>query len=304
MTWRTRMAYAPSDSGGSAPPAAAAPVAAPAAAAPTLLGAEPASAPVATDPRAWLPEAYRGDPTFADIKDMEGLSKSYKHAATLVGVDRAEMLRLPKDAAAPEWDAIFNRLGRPDKPDGYEWKTPEGLPAEVETAFRTDVHKLGLTKAQAAGVLDFYGQQLAAQTAAQQAVTGAAEQETIITLKKEWGAAFPDQLHAARRALDEIGGPQLAQKLVAAKLTADPDIIRFFAKLGMQSAEPGALIGGSGGAIGRVALTPDAAQREIRTLQGDKTFFREFSDRSHPNHATHKGRWDELHKYAYPEAAR
>lgn len=296
MSWRTRITYALSDTGG-AP-------AAPVAAAPTLLGAEPAAAPAPTDPRAWLPEAYRGDPTFADIKDMEGLSKSYKHAATLVGIDRAEIVRLPKDPAAQEWDAVFNRLGRPEKPDGYEWKAPEGLPPEVETAFRADVHKLGLTKSQAAGVLDFYGQQLAAQTAAQQAAASASEQETIATLKKEWGAAFPDQLHAAHRALDELGGPQLAQKLVAAGLTADPDIIRFFAKLGMQSAEPGALSGGSGGGVGRVALTPEAAQREIRTLQGDKTFFREFSDRSNPNHANHKARWDELHKYAYPEAAR
>jgi hypothetical protein len=103
----------------------------------TLVGGEPPPpGGGAADTREWLPETYRGNPLFADFKDPEAVFKYYENAARLVGVDKAEVLRLPKDPAAAEWADVYAKLGRPDTPDKYELKGPDGLPPDVLAAVR------------------------------------------------------------------------------------------------------------------------------------------------------------------------
>jgi len=249
------------------------------------------------DPRTWLPEAYRADPTFADLKDVDGLAKSYKHAASLVGVDRAQVLRLPKDEAAAEWADVYARLGCPEKPDGYELKGPEGLAPEVLTEFGKTLHTAGLSKRQAAAVMDFYSGQVTAQATALQQAQDAMLAQTTTTLKQEWGQAFDDHAHAARRAVRELGGDALAQKLQQAGLANDLDVVRMFAKVGMERAEAAGLKSGGGGGFN--VNTPAAAQAEIRRLQGDRDFGKVLTNRSDPGHAEAKRRWDALHGAAY-----
>lgn len=253
------------------------------------------------DPRAWLPEAYRNDPTFADLRDLDGLAKSYKHAATLVGADRAQVLRLPKAPDAPEWEDVWNRLGRPEKPDGYALATPDGTPPETLTALADVFHKAGMTKQQADAVMGWYGErvQAAMTERSQRAEIGA--QEAVRLLKQEWGAAYDDQVHAARQAVREYGGEAFTKLLDETGLHSHPAVVRMMARIGASLAEPGGLKGGGNGQATGGPVTPAAAVQEIARLRGDRQFTADLMARTAPGHQAARERWDNLHRMAYPE---
>lgn len=256
-------------------------------------GTKPAdgAAPAATG-REWLPEAFRADPTFEPFKDLEGLAKSYKHAASLVGVDKAEVLRLPKAADAPEWGEVWNKLGRPEKPDGYEF--PEGaVPEALADGLRSTAHELGLSKTQAAKLAGWYAEQRAGEMKqlAEQAVT---------TLRGEWGKAFDDQLHAAKKALREVGGDDVMKVLDETGLGNHPAIIRMFAKLGGERGEAGLKGGASGSMSG--ALTPAEAQAAIVSKQRDPEFMKAYMNKQAPTHDAAVQEMAKLFEAAYPPA--
>jgi hypothetical protein len=263
-----------------------------------------------TDLRDWLPEEFRADPVFKDIKDPGALAKSYANAARMIGLDKGQVLRLPADEAAPEWAEIYGRLGRPEKPEGYQFGAlPEGLLPEVEPAAREAFHKLGLSARQAAGVMELYGGQV---TAAQEArATRAAEIEAAVVrdLKAEYGDAFDDRIHAANRAIAELGGKELGELLATTvmpdgtRLGNHPLLVKAWAEIGKRIAEPADLRGGTGTGNGNRTLTPAEAQEEIARLRADKEFYREFSNLAHPNRPQHLEKWNRLHAMAYPSAA-
>lgn len=248
---------------------------------------------------------------FKDIGDIDALAKGFENSQRMIGADKATILRLPTDAAAPEWDEFFTKLGRPEKPEGYEFpKLPGELIEGVEPAARAEFHKLGLSAKQAAGVMALYGGQVTASQAARDAKGAEIEAAVIRDLRAEFGAAFDTKLHAANRVIAEIGGAELGamlQNTVMAdgtRLGNHPLLIKAFAKAGEQLGEPSNLRGGSGtnGTSGR-ARTPVEAQSEIVRLQNSPDFLKEFSNQRHANYAEHKANWTRLHDEAYPAAS-
>lgn len=258
--------------------------------------------------REWLPEAFRDSHVFKDIPDVAALAKSYDSAARMVGLDKAQVLRLPTDPAAPEWAEVYARLGRPEAPDGYKFpELPQPLAEGVEPAAREAFHKLGLSAAQAEGVMGMYAAQVQAVEAQRMERAAQLEGAVVADLKREWGAAYDDRIAAAGVAIQAMGAEALAPVLEArmpdgTRIGSHPVLVKALAEIGARLAEPGGLKGGSAGQHGG-RRTPEQAQQEIRRLQGDRTFAAEFADRSHPNYPTHKQLWDTLHAEAYPSAA-
>lgn len=263
-----------------------------------------------TDARAWLPEAYRADPTFKDIGDIDVLAKSYKNAASLIGADKATVLRIPSAADAPEWGEVFNRLGRPETPDKYSaW---DGAPIDEATApvLREKFHAAGLTDAQAKAVVGLYGEQMQAAIAQRQAQDVQVAEATVADLKREWGEAFADRLHAAERALREMGGDELVALVQQARapdgtpLASHGQMIRALARIGERIAEPATLRGTAGqSGQGSGPRTPADAQAEIARLTADRAFYDILRDRFHPEYPAKKELWDKLHKQAWPDGA-
>jgi len=268
-------------------------------------GTPPAVAPPAgTDARDWLPEAFRADPTFRDIANVEALAKSYKGAASLVGLDKGQVLRLPKDEAAPEWAEVYARLGRPEKPEGYQFpELPGQLVEGVEPAARQAFHEMGLSAKQAAGVMGLYGAQLQAAETAKLARAEQVEAAVAADLQREWGDAFADRLHAANRVISEVGGADLGRLMQetvmpdGTRMGNHPLLIKAFAALAERTAEPGGLKGGSAGQSA-AAPTPQEAQAEILRLRGDTEFHAARAKPSHPDHARNVDIWRRLNEAA------
>ncbi|MDR3418688.1 MAG: hypothetical protein P4L83_21150 [Nevskia sp.] len=264
--------------------------------------------------RGWLPDEYRADPAFKDLADVGALAKSYRHAVSLVGADRAELLQMPKDGPDDKWDG-WARLGRPEKPEGYQIdKPPEGVPETAMATFRQRMHAAGASQKQVGEALAVYSDVAAAQQAEldkvgltadrQKALFGAVlpQEKALTQLKGEWGAAYDAKLAGAVRAVRELGGGDLITLLDATGLGNHPLILNAFAKAGERMAEPAGLKGGSGGQM-QGPLTPELAKAEIQKLSGDTAFFAKMGNAQHPEHKQAMERWNELHRYAYGAAA-
>lgn len=93
------------------------------------------------------------------VADVSTLAKSARESEKLLG----SMVKLPgKDATPEEREAFLNKLGRPDKPEGYQFTAPKDLPKEMPydgeraTKLKTELHKIGLTSEQAQAIHDLY----------------------------------------------------------------------------------------------------------------------------------------------------
>lgn len=267
---------------------------APAAAAPagSLLGgapAAPAPAPVqgsADDARAWLPGEFREDPTFKDFRDVAGLAKSYKHAAQMVGLDKGQVLRMPKGADDAEGlAAVWNAMGRPEKAEGYGLQSPiETVPAETITAFSAEAHKLGLSKAQAEGVLAFYGTTMGGLATQAGEAMAAQAKEAEAVLRKEFGAAFDDKIHAARRVLREVADEETIAMLERTGLGNNAGLIKVLAHAAAASSEAPALKGGGDTQISR-RLTPADAKAQLSAMEADPATMTALMNSDHAGHA-------------------
>lgn len=259
----------------------------------------PAAAPVAFAET--LPEEYRNHPSLRDIKNLPALVKSYVSATEMVGGRREDFIRLPGADDAEGWNGVFGRLGRPEKPDGYEFKAPDGVTVDpaLQGAFGDTAHKLGLTKAQAAGLYDWFnGQSGSAAQAAEQARLDR-EQAGIAALQREWGAAFNDKLAAAKAAVNTLAGDEFAAYLNETRLGNDPRMIKLMAQIGANLAEDGKLPGGGGGP-GNGPLSPAEARQQIAALTQDKGFMEQYL--RGPDHTRKAAveRMARLHQFANP----
>ena len=101
--------------------------------------------------QAILPEEIRSKPYMKDINSFPDFVKKFDGAQTLIG----QRMTPADDASAEEWNAWFNKVGRPEKPEAYVIPEIEGVPKEyVDKASEKGVmrqlfHSAGLNNQQA-----------------------------------------------------------------------------------------------------------------------------------------------------------
>jgi hypothetical protein len=165
---------------------------------------------------------------------LDGLSEGNRQLATNKGwttpdsLDKAftayaelerkqgDALSVPKDdAPKEEWDKFHSRLGRPETPDKYEFKRPEGLPEnlpyseELAKASKPWMHEAGLSPRQAQTIHDQFVKYQADQTEAMLKQQGQAVSDTHDALVKEWGPkdseTFKQKAALMNRAGEKLG---------------------------------------------------------------------------------------------------
>jgi len=107
------------------------------------------------------PEEFRGENSLKAIPDFPTMVKNYVNAQKFIGTDK---IAIPGKNAKPEdWDAVYNKLGRPEKPEHYgELKPPDTMPkdfpldTEMVNEFRGVAHKIGLLPSQVKGLYDWF----------------------------------------------------------------------------------------------------------------------------------------------------
>lgn len=226
-----------------------------------------------------IPEELRDHPSISPIKDVENLARSYVNAQRLIGADKIPMPVNPTD---DDLDRIYSRLGRPETPEGYEIKADGTVLTEDLASSYADVaHKLRLTPEQAKGVLDYYRSTVEQSEGASAEMIEVARENTVTTLRQEWGRAFDQKVEAASRVAQEFGTSEMFDIQLAdgSKLGDNVEFIKAFAKIAdfrqtVTSEDTVAEMPQSN------VMTPAAAQAEIDAIMNDKTHA--YWDRKNP----------------------
>ena len=233
---------------------------------------------VVTDWKANLSDEIRADKSLENIKDIEGLAKSYVHAQKLVGSDKIPVPN--KFATEKDWDAVYEKLGRPADATGYKYDLPEdkNLDAEALNNFSTQAHKLGLLPGQANGVVQFYNEAMSKVQQEQDNVAVAAREASTSELKKEWGQAYDQKVSQAANLAQSVGANELLNANMAdgTKLGDHPVMIKAFAQLAGKMGEDSITQ-----SSGPTYQTPAQLEKDIGelTMPGSA-----YWDKTHPNH--------------------
>lgn len=273
-----------------------------------------ASSPAFTDQ---IPEEYRNEACLANVKDMNAFVKSYVHAQKELGVrvrvpgpdasdevkaEFAKKMEAAGYAPTPNFtdpkskDEIYNKLGRPETPEGYDASIPEEVGALVNETqlkdYRELAHKIGLSKDQAKALLEYDINRT------MQTMDGSKE-VAATALKSEWGDAFDTRLNLAKEGLNHFASkhPDAVAAIKSGPAGNNPVVLMMAAELGRLYKESGIVVGNRNINYG---LTPDEARARIQEVMGNA---------SHPYHNDSDTKhWaavedvEKLYKAAYPDS--
>ena len=227
-----------------------------------------------------IPDAYKDEKALQNFQDMDGFVKSYLHSQKLVGADK---LPIPNKYATDEdWNAVYEKLGKPKSPDGYEFNLPKETKLDENSlkAFSAEAHKLGLLPKQAQGIIKYYNDLAGVSETEANNKAEAARNEAEKNLRKEFGSTYNNRITAAKKlATTTLGNEFLNNTILqdGSKLGDNPTVVKAFADLAAQMSEDN-LIKGDAPAY----MSNKEINRQIATLQQPGSAY---WDKKHPSHA-------------------
>lgn len=263
--------------------------------------AHPVEAPWASAEGVWnLGEGETAQPWFAAIPEQEARqhieAKGYKNPAelalanyNLTKLQRGDptVIGLPGADATPEqMGEFYSKLGRPDAPDGYEFKFGEGVtPDEGMVSFaRSAFHEAGLTPQQAQIVADKWNAYMGEQTESLQTTITRQNDQELAALQTKWGADLDKNKAAGQRAVQSLG---LSNDLIerVEQQIGSAAIVELLATIGRKSDEGGFKAGaGTGDPNNPDTMTKEQATAKVAELQSSAEFQQKYTDAKHPGH--------------------
>jgi len=247
---------------------------------PSVLSGDPTNntPEVSTDWKASLSDEVRADKSLENINDIESLAKSYVHAQKMVGADKIPVPN--KFATDKDWDAVYEKLGRPKTAEEYKFNLPEDQKVDEAALknFSTQAHKLGLLPGQADGMVKFYNEMIGNELAQADSIATSQREKAITELKTEWGQAYDQKLQQANNVVAGVFPKGFMDTNLAdgSKLGDHPAVIKAFATLAGKMGEDNIVQ-----ASGPTHMTPKQLDKEIATLQAPGSAY---WDNKHPGH--------------------
>ena len=239
-------------------------------------------APQSTQPT-WkdsISEVYRNDPNIEKFTEIDALAKSYINATRMIGQDK--MVVPNKNFTEDQWEEAYVKMGRPESAEKYSLDVKSDVVSLDEQAiksFQEQSFKLGLNNEQAKGVLDFYKNNMEAQTqqAKIDAETSQAQAQNL--LRQEWGRDYDSNIAKAKSLATANLSPEIFQMQLAdgSLLGDNVDVIKGFAKIANMMSEDKILSTESE----NMDRSQDI-QAEIDQIMNDKNG--PYWNSSHPNH--------------------
>lgn len=239
---------------------------------------------------------------FTEVSHLENAYSNLEQHMSKVhgGKDMSQVLYMPNADKPEEVSAFYQKLGAPEKADGYEGvKVAEGksVTEGADSWFRELAHKNNLTTKQAESIWnewsDFSTKEIN-QIHAQNEERDALGKQN---LQKSWGADYQHNLDRAAAAANALG-------ISAEDVDGIQAVIGFektmqaFDKFARAISDPSLLDGGDG--KGEFVTGEAGYQAQIDQLKGDQDFVKSLTDTTHINHRANKEKWENLHKLAYP----
>ena len=227
-----------------------------------------------------ISEVYRNDPNIEKFTEIDALAKSYINATRMIGQDK--MIVPNKNFTEDQWEEAYIKMGRPDSADKYSLDIKSDvvpLDEQAIKSFQEQSFKLGLNNEQAKGVLDFYKNNMEAQTqqAKVDAETSQAQAQNL--LRQEWGRDYDANIAKAKSLATANLAPEVFEMQLAdgSRLGDNVDVIKGFAKIAGMMSEDKILSTES-----ENMDKSEDIQTEIDQIMNDKNG--PYWNKSHPNH--------------------
>jgi len=215
-----------------------------------------------------------------DKAGFEGLVKSYSHLEKMTTNKDSTVVIPGLDAPLDQTDAFYNRLGRPEAPDGYAFQLPEGSDTARLDGLRAAAHQLGLSDKQFSGLAEADSAYFSGITEQSTQNNEMAATDADNALRQEWGAAYDQNVAGVERYADQLGMSQ--EQLVGLRDSMGPvEAMKFVHGLGGKLGEAPMDYGEAGQSN---LLTPAAASEELRGLTSDPQFMEAWLNKGHPQH--------------------
>ena len=248
-----------------------------------------------------LPDDIKAEECLKLVPNFNEMVKQFVNQRKAIGKNKVALPNEKSDEK--EWDAFYTAIGRPKSSDDYT--TPE-TPKELGDIYNDNAmkaakefaFKIGATQKQFNEYVAFDVAQKSALLAEQDELElkeiRQQHDDTDKLLRKEWGMAYDDYIHASKRFLTESTDKESERLEVTAKYGNDPLLIKIFAKGGLRLQEHTALIG---------ELThkvPAEIQGRINEIQGNKDYANRNSSMSPEERQHLTDELSQLYKQLYP----
>lgn len=212
----------------------------------------------------------------------------------------------PNVVAVPEaddtegWNTFYNRFGRPEAPEGYAYKPPEGV--EIDNDFlgsmRKAAHEAGISQAQfekLAAANDSFVREYTTKQAEKQKVEN---QLSYKELEKSFGGEkeFNAAAAAGQRAVQAIGLDEATLDALDAA-AGNLAVQKLMATLGQKIGKEADFLEGID--VQGNGQTPQQARVEIERLKSDADFTNSLTNPGHASHRANLAKWQELQRVAY-----
>lgn len=230
-------------------------------------------------------------------KDVASLTDSYRQYEKLQGVPQERLLRLPDKPEDPAWADINTKLGVPKEAKEYQFEVPKEFgDEEFSNKAKEWFHKNGVPKAKAEAIVKNWNEYVAGKMNEDRQSYQADIAKQTEGLKKEWGAAFDQNVKMGKMAALAFGFDEgTINKLESSMGFAG--VMKFMHNLQTKIGED-KFVGSNqnNSSFGNI-MTPEQAKSQIKLRQQDV----EFKNRLVKKDAIAMEEWTSLHKMAFPE---
>ena len=225
-----------------------------------------------------IPEEYKEEKALQNFTNMKDFVKSYINAQSLVGANKVAIPN--KMATEEDWEEVYKKLGRPDKPEGYEYSFKDEVDQEQLKRFNEEAYRIGLLPKQAERMIKFYNEFATNQEADRVKNFEVRQTEAMAELKKEFGPEYNKRLDQAKKlAIETLGNDILNNAVLndGTRLGDNVQVVKAFSMLADKLSED-ELIKGDGVDY----QTASEIEKEISELTEDGS---PYWNKTHPNHA-------------------
>lgn len=216
----------------------------------------------------------------------------------LQGKDDA--VTLPNENSSPEdWNALYSKLGRPDKAADYEFKFDDSVKVNEQVMeFGKELfHELGASPAKAQAAADKWNAFQAEIEAAYIQQEREANDAALNALTAKWESEqkLNEMQAAGKRVVEALGLSTDAIQAIEASIGSAP-LVELLAMIGSKSPEGTFKASGSGSGDPNdpANMTSEQAQATITKLQADEKFQEAYTNKQHPEHGAALKRMEAL----------
>ena len=229
------------------------------------------------------------------FKDPGAVVDSYRNLEKLLGAPKERLLTLPEKMDAESLKPIYDKLGRPAKPEEYKLNIRKEFGDEKFTQWaRGTFHEHGLSSAQAEALSTKWDGFVASEMQVKQESMKHTLTQQDTELKKEWGNAYDQNSQIVDMAAERLGLDDEKIKRLGAAL-GYAESMKFLHKLGSQIGEHNYVDGKAPSMNG--ILSPAQAQSRLNELKKDTTWVTRYLKGDAEARAESK----RLNQMAYPE---